>query len=151
MAEIEIDAATGVPRIVGYVIVDDFGKVINPMLVAGQVHGGTVQGIGQALYEGCQYDPESGQLLTGSFMDYCMPRADDVPSFRFAYNEVPCAHNVLGVKGAGEAGSMGAPPAVINAIVSAIHPHTGVTHVDMPVTAASLWAMIAANRAKKAA
>ncbi|MBL8835037.1 MAG: xanthine dehydrogenase family protein molybdopterin-binding subunit [Alphaproteobacteria bacterium] len=141
IVEVEIDAATGVPRIVNYVIVDDFGKVINPMLVAGQVHGGTVQGIGQALLEGCQYDPASGQLLTGSFMDYCMPRADDVPSFNFAYNEVPCAHNVLGVKGAGEAGSMGAPPAVINAIVDALQPY-GVRHIDMPATAERIWRLI---------
>src|SRR5262249_39634733 len=106
ICEVEVDPATGVTAIARYAIVDDFGNVITPLLLAGQVHGGTVQGIGQALFEGCQYDAESGQLLTGSFMDYCLPRAGDVPSFDFAYNEVPCANNILGVKGAGEAGSM---------------------------------------------
>jgi carbon-monoxide dehydrogenase large subunit len=139
--EVEIDSATGVTQIVNYAIVDDFGNVINPLLLAGQVHGGTVQGIGQALFEGCQYDAESGQLLTGSFMDYCLPRAGDVPSFNFAYNEVPCANNVLGVKGAGEAGSMGAPPAVINAVVDALQPY-GVRHVDMPATPERVWRLI---------
>ncbi len=148
IVEVEIDPATGVTQIVNYAIVDDFGNVINPLLLAGQVHGGIVQGIGQALYEGCQYDAESGQLLTGSFMDYCLPRAGDVPSFNFAYNEVPCANNILGVKGAGEAGSMGAPPAVINAVVDALQPY-GVRHVDMPATPERVWRLI--NQGAKAA
>jgi carbon-monoxide dehydrogenase large subunit len=145
VAEIEIDPATGTVRIADYTIVDDFGNVINPLLLAGQVHGGTVQGIGQALYEGCVYDPGSGQLLTGSFMDYCLPRADDVPSFSFAYNVVPCRNNTLGVKGSGEAGAIGAPPAVINAVVDALAP-LGIQHVDMPATPQKIWALIQSAR-----
>jgi carbon-monoxide dehydrogenase large subunit len=106
IAEVEIDPATGVTRIMRYTIVDDFGTVVNPLTLAGQVHGGAVQGIGQALYEGCVYDRESGQLVTGSLMDYCLPRADDVPFFAFSYNQVPTKANPLGVKGAGEAGAI---------------------------------------------
>jgi len=103
------------------------------------VHGGTVQGIGQALLELGLYDAESGQLLTGSFMDYAMPRADDVPAFDCGFLHTPCASNPLGVKGAGEAGAVGAPPAVINAIVDALHPRTGTKHIDMPATREKLW------------
>jgi carbon-monoxide dehydrogenase large subunit len=141
VCEVEIDTATGVVAIERYTIVDDFGRVINPLTLAGQVHGGTVQGIGQALYEGCVYDPDSGQLLTGSFLDYCLPRADNVPSFSFAYNEVPTTANRLGVKGSGEAGAIGAPPAVVNAIVDALSGY-GVTHMDMPVTAEKIWRVV---------
>ena len=138
IAEVEIDGDTGVVKIANYTIVDDFGRVINPMIVAGQVHGGTVQGIGQALFERCVYDQVSGQLLTGSFMDYPMPRADDIPSFTFAYREIPCTTNPLGLKGCGEAGSIGAPPAVINAVVNALRPY-GVKQMDMPVTSEKVW------------
>jgi carbon-monoxide dehydrogenase large subunit len=141
IAEIEIDPDTGAVSILRYTIVDDFGVVMNPLLVEGQVHGGTIQGIGQALYEGCTYDPESGQLLTGSFMDYCMPRADQMPSIDFSYNEVPCRNNPLGVKGAGEAGSIGAPPAIIHAVLDALKPH-GVAHIDMPATPQKIWRAI---------
>ncbi|MFO1085544.1 MAG: xanthine dehydrogenase family protein molybdopterin-binding subunit [Reyranellaceae bacterium] len=151
ICELEIDPDTGTLEIVNYCVMDDFGMALNPLLLQGQVHGGVGQGVGQALTEKTVYDKDSGQLLSGSFMDYALPRADIVPAVAFDMHNSPCTTNPLGVKGAGEAGAIGAPPAVINAIVSAIHPHTGVTHVDMPVTAASLWAMIAANRAKKAA
>ena len=150
VCELEIDRATGAVAIERYTIVDDFGRVINPLTLAGQVHGGTVQGIGQALYEGCVYDPESGQLLTASFLDYGLPRADNVPGFAFAFNEVPTTANRLGVKGAGEAGAIGAPPAVINAIVDALA-EFGVTHVDMPATPEKLWRIIHAAGAPQAA
>ncbi|MBI3452466.1 MAG: xanthine dehydrogenase family protein molybdopterin-binding subunit [Rhodospirillales bacterium] len=150
ICELEIDRATGTVEIVRYTVVDDFGKVVNPLMLAGQVHGGTVQGIGQALYESCVYDRESGQLLTGSFMDYCMPRADDVPFFSFAYNEVPCRNNPLGVKGSGEAGAIGAPPATINAVVDALTPF-GIRNVDMPATPEKIWRLIDAAGAKQAA
>ena len=139
VCEVEIDGDTGETRIVRYSVVDDFGRAINPLLLEGQVHGGTVQGIGQALLELGQYDPESGQLLTGSFMDYAMPRADDVPSFDCGFHHVPCATNPLGVKGAGEAGAVGAPPAVINAVVDALNPGGGVKRIDMPATHEKVW------------
>jgi carbon-monoxide dehydrogenase large subunit len=151
VCELEIDPDTGTLEIVNYSVMDDFGAALNPLLLQGQVHGGVGQGVGQALSEKTVYDKESGQLLSGSFMDYALPRADIVPTVHFDMHNSPCTTNPLGVKGAGEAGAIGAPPAVVNAIVSAIHPHTGVKHVDMPVTAASLWAVIAAHRAKKAA
>ncbi|HEX6978145.1 MAG TPA: xanthine dehydrogenase family protein molybdopterin-binding subunit [Alphaproteobacteria bacterium] len=150
IAEVEIDAATGVPRIVRYTIVDDFGKVINPLLLEGQVHGGTVQGIGQALYERVVYDSDSGQLITGSLMDYCLPRADDVPAFTFRYNEIPTRANPLGVKGAGEAGAIGAPAAVINAIVDALAPY-GIRHIDMPATPEKIWRAINGGQERRAA
>lgn len=142
IVEVEIDRATGVPTVDRYTIVDDFGKVINPLLVAGQVHGGTVQGIGQALYERTVYDTQTGQLVTGSFMDYCMPRADNVPDMKFSYNEIPCSANPLGVKGCGEAGAIGAPPAIINALVDALAPF-GVSHIDMPATPEKIWGALA--------
>ncbi len=138
VAEVEIDPETGRVAIMNYTVVDDFGRVFNPMMLDGQIHGGTAQGIGQALYEHCVYDPESGQLLTGSLMDYHVPRAGDLPSFRTATNEVPCRTNPLGVKGAGEAGAIGAPPAVINAIVDALA-EFGVRHIDMPATPERVW------------
>jgi carbon-monoxide dehydrogenase large subunit len=146
ICELEIDTGTGDVEIVRYTIVDDFGRVINPLTLAGQVHGGTVQGIGQALYENCVYDKSTGQLLTGSFMDYAMPHASQVPDFSFAYNEVPCTANPLGVKGSGEAGAIGAPPATINAIVDALS-EFGVTHIDMPATPEKIWRAIRSGKA----
>lgn len=142
ICEVEIDPETGVTKIVNFVAADDFGRVINPMVVEGQVHGGIVQGIGQALYEHAVYDPDSGQLLTGSYMDYCMPRADDVPSFTVAYHEeAPCTHNPLGVKGCGEAGTIGGAAAVMNAVVDALG-DLGVRHIDMPATPEKVWQAI---------
>ena len=151
ICELEIDPDTGTLEILNYSVVDDFGMALNPMLLQGQIHGGVGQGVGQALAEKTVYDKDSGQLLSGSFMDYALPRADLVPPVKFDLHNSPCTTNPLGVKGAGEAGAIGAPPAVVNAIVDAIYPHTGVKHVDMPVTAASLWAVIQANRGRKAA
>jgi aerobic carbon-monoxide dehydrogenase large subunit len=145
IAEVEVNAETGEVQIDRYTVVDDFGVVVNPMLVEGQVHGGIVQGLGQALLEGAVYD-DSGQLLTGSFMDYSMPRADNMPSFDFSTVEVPCKNNALGVKGCGEAGSVGSPAAVINAIIDALAP-LGVTQVDMPATALKLWDLIHTKKA----
>jgi aerobic carbon-monoxide dehydrogenase large subunit len=141
VCEVEIDAGTGAVSIARYTIVDDFGRVINPLTLAGQVHGGTVQGIGQALYEDLVYDAESGQLITGSFMDYCLPRADNVPSFSFAYNEIPTTANRLGVKGSGEAGAIGAPPAVMNAVIDALSEY-GVDQLDMPATPEKIWRIV---------
>ena len=133
VCEVEVDPDTGIVQIDRFVAVDDFGKVINPMIVEGQVHGGLAQGIGQALTENCVYD-DSGQLLSASYMDYCMPKADNVPSFQVALTETPCTHNTLGVKGCGEAGAIGAPPAVMNAITDAI----GV-RISMPATPEKVW------------
>ena len=146
IVEVEIDPETGVVAVERYTIVDDFGRTINPMMLEGQVHGGVVQGIGQALLEGAVYDEESGQLLTGSFMDYTMPRADDLPSFSFTTHNVPCSANPLGVKGAGEAGAVGAPPAVMNAIVDALHRKAGIRHIDMPATPRRVWDALHAAR-----
>ncbi|MFI5033665.1 MAG: xanthine dehydrogenase family protein molybdopterin-binding subunit, partial [Reyranellales bacterium] len=151
ICEIELDPDTGTLEIKNYSVVDDFGMALNPLLLQGQVHGGIGQGVGQALTEQTIYDQDSGQLMSGSFMDYAFPRADIVPNVKFDLHNSPCTTNPLGVKGAGEAGAIGAPPSVINAIVDAIHAHTGIKHVDMPVTAASLWAAIEAERTKKAA
>src|SRR5665213_3074428 len=145
VCEIEIDPETGMTAIARYVVVDDFGNVVNPLLLEGQVHGGVVQGIGQALVEGCVYD-SGGQLLTGSFMDYAMPRALDMPNIEFSYNVVPCTTNPPGAKGAGEAGAIGAPPAVMNAIVDALAP-LGIATVEMPATPLSLWRAIRHARA----
>ncbi len=139
IVEVEIDPGTGAVGVERYTIVDDFGRTINPLLLEGQVHGGIVQGIGQALLEHAVYDPDSGQLLTGSFMDYAMPRAGDVPSFAFSTHNVPSTSNPFGVKGAGEAGAVGAPPAIINAIVDALHRRAGVRHIDMPATPGRVW------------
>ncbi len=148
--EIEIDAETGVARILRFVVVDDFGTVVNPMLLAGQVQGGIGQGVGQALLEGCVNDPDSGQLVTGSLIDYCMPRADDLPDIEFTYNVERCTTNPLGIKGAGEAGAIGAPPAVINAIVDALAEY-GVSHVEMPATPERIWQAIAGAKTRHAA
>lgn len=147
IAEIEVDPETGVTTILRYTIVDDFGGVVNPLLLMGQVHGGVVQGVGQALYEHTVYDPSSGQLLTGSFMDYAMPRADVVPSFDFSTHNVPCKTNPLGIKGAGEAGAIGAPPTIINALVDALYPVTGLKHIDMPATPAAVWRALQQRKA----
>ena len=138
VCELEIDMATGEIELVDYTVVDDFGRVINPLLLEGQVHGGIAQGLGQAILESCQYESGSGQLLSASFMDYTMPRADDFPAIRFKRNEVPCETNPLGIKGAGEAGAIGAPPAIVNAIVNALSDH-GIRHVDMPVSPNKVW------------
>jgi carbon-monoxide dehydrogenase large subunit len=137
IAEVEIDPDSGITTILRYTIVDDFGDVINPMLLEGQVHGGVVQGIGQALLEETVYDSE-GQLLSGTFMDYAMPRADNLPNFSFTTRNVRCTANPLGIKGAGEAGAIGSPSALINAIVDALH-HRGVRHIDMPATPSRVW------------
>ncbi len=147
VAEVEIDPATGETEIVNYVIVDDFGLTVNPLLLAGQVHGGIAQGIGQALLERTVYD-SGGQLLTASFMDYCMPRADDMPSFQFSTRNVPSTTNPLGIKGAGEAGSIGSCPAVMNAVVDALHRGYGITHIDMPATPERVWTAIARAQTK---
>jgi len=146
VAEVEIDPATGVLDIVRYLVVDDVGHAINPLIVRGQVHGGVAQGIGQAVCEHTVYDRESGQLVAGSFMDYCLPRADDLPDIEVDLIEIPCATNPLGVKGAGEAGAVGSPPAVINAVVDALA-EDGIAHVDMPVTPERLWRALAQARA----
>ncbi|BBK36068.1 carbon monoxide dehydrogenase [Allostella sp. ATCC 35155] len=148
VCELEIDGDTGDVEILRYTVVDDFGRVVNPMMLAGQVHGGIAQGVGQALYESTVYDPDSGQLVSGSLMDYALPRADNLPMVEFAWNVVPCRNNPLGVKGSGEAGAIGAPPAVINAIVNALR-HLGVTHVDMPATPQRIWSIL--QTAKQAA
>ncbi|MGH6945485.1 MAG: xanthine dehydrogenase family protein molybdopterin-binding subunit [Geminicoccaceae bacterium] len=149
IAEVEIDPDTGVTRVVNYTVVDDFGVVLNPMLVEGQVHGGVAQGIGQALYEHAVYD-DSGQLLSGSFMDYAMPRAEGIPAMSFSTVEVPCKNNPMGVKGCGEAGAVGSPAAVINAILSALA-EVGITHIDMPATPQKVWRAIHEARAPMAA
>jgi carbon-monoxide dehydrogenase large subunit len=145
IAEVEIDPETGQVTIVNFTASDDFGRIINPMIVAGQVHGGLAQGIGQALLEGCVYDKTTGQLLTGSYNDYPMPRADDVPRFALSTNVTVCTHNPLGVKGCGEAGAIGAPAALTNAIVDALKP-LGVRHFDMPATPERLWRVIQQHR-----
>ncbi|MEZ5934962.1 MAG: molybdopterin cofactor-binding domain-containing protein, partial [Alphaproteobacteria bacterium] len=149
IAEVEVDPDTGVVTIERYTAVDDFGVVVNPMLVAGQVHGGVVQGIGQALYEQAVYD-EGGQLVSGSLMDYCMPRADSVPAMAVSTVEVPCKTNDMGVKGCGEAGSVASPAAVINAIIDALK-ELGVTEVDMPATPLAIWQVIQAHEGAVAA
>ncbi|MBV0912003.1 xanthine dehydrogenase family protein molybdopterin-binding subunit [Anianabacter salinae] len=139
--EVEIDPETGKVRIDRFAAADDFGNVVNPMIVEGQVHGGLAQGIGQALLEGCSYD-ENGQLISASYMDYAMPRADDLPMFSVDHSaQTPCTHNPLGVKGCGEAGAIGSPPAVVNAVVDALQRagHTSVYHVDMPLTPSKVW------------
>ena len=134
VCEVEVDPETGKVKIEKFSAVDDFGKIINPMIVDGQVHGGVTQGIGQAMLEGCRYS-DDGQLMTGSYMDYCMPRADDVPYYQVDTRETPCTHNPLGVKGCGEAGAIGAPAAFINALTDAL----GVKDIPMPATPQVVW------------
>jgi carbon-monoxide dehydrogenase large subunit len=150
IAEIEIDPDTGHLTVIGFTASDDFGRIINPMIVEGQVHGGLAQGIGQALLEGCVYDKDTGQLLTGSYNDYAMPRADDLPNFALSTHVTLCAHNPLGVKGCGEAGAIGAPAAIANAIVDALKP-LGVKHVEMPATPERLWRVIQQHKTPLAA
>jgi carbon-monoxide dehydrogenase large subunit len=144
VCEVEIDPETGAVRVVRHTIVDDVGRIVNPLLVKGQIHGGVVQGLGQGLFESLAYD-ETGQLLAGSFMDYAMPRADDVPSFDVDSYEVPTKVNPLGAKGVGEAGTVGALPALMNAVNDALAP-LGVRHVDMPVSPERIWASIRAAK-----
>lgn len=145
ICEVEIDPDTGVITILSYVVVDDFGVTVNPILLAGQVHGGIAQGIGQALGEHTVYDPD-GQLITASFLDYAMPRAGDMPFFHFETRNVPSTANALGIKGAGEAGTIGACPAVMNAVVDALSRGVGLRHIDMPATPLKVWEAIRAAR-----
>jgi carbon-monoxide dehydrogenase large subunit len=149
VCEVEIDPETGVTQVVNFVAVDDVGRVINPMIVEGQVQGGVAQGIGQALLEGAAYDA-NGQLLSGSFMDYTMPRADNLPTITVGTESTLCTHNPLGSKGCGEVGAIGSPPAVINAVVDALRDF-GVRSLDMPATPEKIWSIIQANRPKMAA
>ena len=141
IAEVEIDPETGIVTLEKYTAVDDVGTVINPMIVEGQLHGGIVQGVGQALYESAVYDDVSGQLLSGSFMDYTMPRADHLPNMTIKTHSTRCTHTPMGVKGCGEVGTIGSPAAVINAVVDALS-HLGVQHVDMPATPNRIWRVI---------
>jgi carbon-monoxide dehydrogenase large subunit len=145
VCELEVDPETGEVAVERYAIVDDLGRVLNPLIVTGQIHGGVAQGIGQALLEHARYDRGSGQLLTGSFMDYAMPRAADTPPFDVGLEEVPCKTNPLGVKGIGESGTIGAPPTVINALLDALAP-LGVEHIDMPATPRRVWESMRAAR-----
>ena len=137
VCEVEIDRETGRLEIAAYIVVHDFGRLLNPMLLAGQVHGGVAQGLGQAAFEHTAYDTD-GQLLAGSLMDYCLPRADDLPDIDFTSRPTPCPSNPLGFKGCGEAGAAGAPPAFANAVVDAL----GVRHIDMPLTPERVWRAI---------
>ncbi|MBX9699117.1 MAG: molybdopterin-dependent oxidoreductase, partial [Acetobacteraceae bacterium] len=146
VAEVEIDPETGRVEIARYAAVDDVGNVINPLLVHGQSHGGIMAGIGQALLEHAVWDAESGQFLTATFQDYCMPRASDAPGFDLGFNVVPCPNNDLGVKGAGEGGACGAPPAIVSAVCDAL----GIAHIDMPVTAEKVWRVLASRQARAA-
>jgi carbon-monoxide dehydrogenase large subunit len=149
VCEVEIDPETGQIDILRYLVVDDFGTVVNPLLLAGQVNGGIAQGIGQAMLERVVYDPESGQLVTGSLTDYALPRADDLPPLEFSYNVVPCLTNPLGIKGAGEAGAIGAPPALVNAVIDALAERS-IEHLDMPLTPERLWRALCSAAPKPA-
>jgi len=141
VCEVEVDPETGAIEIVAWTMVDDSGRSVNPMIVHGQMHGAVAQGIGQALTERCVYDRASGQLVSGSFLDYAIPRADDLPAISVTSRDVPSPTNPLGVKGAGEGGAVGAPGAVIHAILDALAP-LGVAHIDMPATPARVWQAI---------
>jgi len=145
ICEVEVDPDTGVVQVVNFSACDDFGNIVNPMIVEGQVHGGLAQGIGQALLEQCVYDQDTGQLLTGSYMDYAMPRADDLPSFKVATKVTPCTHNPLGAKGCGEAGAIGAPAALMNAVHDALS-GAGVKYIDMPATPHRVWSALQSAR-----
>jgi carbon-monoxide dehydrogenase large subunit len=149
ICEVEVEPETGVTTIIRFVAVDDVGRVINPMIVEGQVQGGIAQGIGQALLENAVYDA-AGQLLTGSYMDYIMPRADDLSNITVGTENTMCTHNPLGSKGCGEVGAIGSPPAVINALVNALKDY-GVRHIDMPASPQKLWSIINAGRPRAAA
>jgi carbon-monoxide dehydrogenase large subunit len=146
MAEMEVDPDTGAIQIVRYLVCDDFGKTVNPLILRGQVHGGVVQGCGQALLEHTVYDPDSGQLLSGSFMDYTLPRAGDLPQIEVEFVEIPCATNPLGVKGAGEAGTIGSPAAFINGVIDALA-DDGVSDIDMPATPENVWKALSLAKA----
>ncbi|MEM8751986.1 MAG: xanthine dehydrogenase family protein molybdopterin-binding subunit [Pseudomonadota bacterium] len=150
-AEVEVDPETGVVDVLAFAAADDFGNVINPMIVEGQVHGGVAQGIGQAMLEGAVYD-ENGQLMTGSYMDYAMPRADNVPMIAVDHScQTPCTHNPLGVKGCGEAGAIGSPPALVNAVLDALNTAGyAVEHIDMPLTPRQVWTAMQAAAPKAA-
>jgi carbon-monoxide dehydrogenase large subunit len=141
VVEVEIERDTGQVRLARYTAVDDYGVLVNPMIAAGQAHGAIAQGVGQALLERAAYDPASGQLFAGSFMDYAMPRADDLPLFDLAFNSTRCTTNPLGVKGCGEAGAIAAFPAVANAIADALAPH-GITDIAGPASPQSIWQAI---------
>jgi carbon-monoxide dehydrogenase large subunit len=145
MAYVEVDPETGIVDILDYVAVDDAGRVINPLLAAGQIHGGVVQGIGQALREGVNYDPDTGQLMTGSLLDYAVPLAEDVPNIRSFFQETPSPTNPIGVKGIGENGSIAAPPTIVHAVLDALSPF-GITHLDMPMTPPRIWSAIQTAR-----
>jgi carbon-monoxide dehydrogenase large subunit len=145
ICEVEVDEETGQVEIANYTTVDDFGTIINPPIVAGQIHGGVAHGIGQALLENAVYDEDSGQLLSGSYMDYAMPRADDLPSYKLGFTKTEPLHNPLGVKGCGEAGAIAAPPAVINAVIDALKP-LGISSIDMPATSERVWQAIQSAR-----
>ena len=149
VAEVEIDPDTGVVQIVRYAAVNDFGTIVNPMIVAGQLHGGVVQGIGQALMEEVSYD-SSGQPITGSFMDYAMPRAGDVPVMSVGDHPSPAKSNPLGTKGCGEAGCAGSLATLVNAVIDALSDH-GITHIDMPMTPEKIWRAIQVAKEAKAA
>jgi carbon-monoxide dehydrogenase large subunit len=141
VCEVEIDPDTGALEILNYVVVDDVGTVVNPIGLKGQIHGGVLQGLGQAVMEEVVYDRDSGQMLSGSFMDYAMPRAEDLGAIHIESNPCPTRLNPLGAKGAGEAGTVGALPAVVNAVLNALQP-IGVRHLDMPATPQRIWRAI---------
>ena len=143
ISEVEVDTETGKISVVRYTVVDDVGVVVNPLLLDGQIHGGVAQGLGQILFEDIAYDPASGQMLSGSFMDYAMPRGDDLPSIYVEANCVPTSTNPLGIKGAGEAGTIGAMPCVMNAAIDALS-SLGIKHLDMPLTPGRVWQAIQA-------
>jgi len=147
VCEVEVDPKTGGVEIIQFTAADDFGTIVNPMIVEGQVHGGLAQGIGQALLEGCRYDRDSGQLVTATFMDYAIPRARDLVSFNVSTTVTPCKTNPLGIKGCGEAGAIGSPAAVINAIANAL----GIERLDMPASAQRVWEACRAARTPVAA
>ena len=144
VCEVEVDPDTGTTRIDRWSVVDDFGNVVNPLFVESQVHGGIAQGVGQAMLEHAYYD-DDGQLLAGSFMDYGMPRADDLPNIKFEREVVPCKSNMLGTKGCGEAGCVAGPPALVNGIIDALS-DMGVKEIDMPATPQAVWRAIQAAR-----
>jgi carbon-monoxide dehydrogenase large subunit len=145
-AVVEVDTDTGEVQILDYVGIDDVGNLINPLLAEGQVHGGVAQGIGQALYEGAEYDA-SGQLVTGSLLDYTFPKADQIPRMRVGFEITPSPTNPLGVKGLGEAGCIAAPPVIVSAVCDALAPF-GITHIDMPLTPPKVWRAIRDARSK---
>jgi carbon-monoxide dehydrogenase large subunit len=140
-AEVEIDPETGLVTLVAYTAVDDYGRLVNPLITAGQVHGGVTQGIGQAMLEHTVYEPATGQLLSGSLQDYALPRADDLPSFNLTLAELPTLSNPLGVKGSGQAGCIAAPQTIVHAILDALAP-LGIDHIDMPATPERVWRAI---------